>query len=412
MSSERPIPLMLFSNATVRAGAEEVVLHLLRGLDRNLFRLHLACPPQLAGLLEADLPRDVELSLLSLDYLSDFRGAYTMAQCLRRHNIQILHSHMFRASLFASPIARLLGVPVILDTAHGREFWRTGWKASFAIDRFVARQVHYSTAVSDATARYLIDQKRIPAGKVKVIRNGVELRSHPRTPELQSTLKRSLNVREDCPLLIVIGRLEPQKGHRFLLEAMPSIRQQFPTVQLVCLGEGSLRRELERMVDTLQLAGSIRFLGYDPDVSRWFAGADLSILPSLYEGLPMAALESLAAECPIVATAVDGTPEIVVHEKTGLLVPPRDPQQLANAVLQMLHHPERARKMAARGRKHVLEEFSVQQMVHRTEILYLQAWREYLEKERGHQTVAYTRYTPCKSSPPANSAPPAGSTRI
>jgi glycosyltransferase involved in cell wall biosynthesis len=392
MNSEWPIPLMLFSNATVRAGAEEVVVHLLRGLDRNLFRLHLACPSQLARLLKADLPHDVELSLLSLDYLSDVRGAYTLARCLRRHNIQILHSHMFRASLFASPIARVLGVPVVLDTAHGREFWRTGWKASFAIDRFVARQVHYSIAVSEATARYLIDQKHISAGKVKVIRNGVELRSRPRTPEMQPALKRSLNISEDCPLLIVAGRLEPQKGHRFLLEAMPSIRQHFPTVQLVCLGEGSLRPELKQMVKNLQLEGSVRFLGYEPDVSRWFAAADLSILPSLYEGLPMAALESLAAECPIIATAVDGTPEIVVHEKTGLLVPPGDPRQLAEAVLQTLLHPDRAREMAERGRQRVLEQFSVQQMVHRTEILYLQAWHEYLEKER-----TYAPHTPSKS---------------
>ena len=296
---------------------------------------------------------------------------------------------MFRASLFASPIARVVGVPVILDTAHGREFWRTGWKASFAIDRFVARQVHYSIAVSEATARYLTDQKHIPADKVKVIRNGVELRSRPRTPEMQPALKRSLGVREDCSLVLVIGRLEPQKGHRYLLEAMPSIRQQFPAVQLVCVGEGSLRSELDQMVRNLQLEGFVRFIGYEPDVSRWFAAADLSILPSLCEGLPMAALESLAAECPIVATAVDGTPEIVVHEKTGLLVPPRDPQQLAGTVLLMLHHPERARKMAERGRQHVLEQFSVRQMVHRTELLYLQAWRECLQKERVRQAVAY-----------------------
>ena len=410
MNGGWPIPVMLFSNASVRAGAEEVVLHLLRGLDRKLFRPHLACPAQLARLLEAALPRDVELSLLSLDYLSDLRGAYTLARCLRRHNIQILHSHMFRASLFASPIAHVLGVPVILDSAHGREFWRTGWKASFAIDRFVARHVQYSIAVSDATARYLIDQKHIPAAKVKVIRNGVELRSLPRTSEMQRALKRALNMREDCPLLIVIGRLEPQKGHRFLLEAMPSIRGQYAAVQLVCLGEGTLRPELEQMVKNLQLENSVCFLGYDPDVSRWFPAADLSILPSLYEGLPMAALESLAAECPIVATAVDGTPEIVVHEKTGLLVPPRDPQQLADAVLQMLHHPERAREMAERGREHVLERFSVQQMVHRTEILYLQAWHEYLERERRHQNVPYAHHIPSRR--PANPALPANPTRI
>lgn len=387
---------MLFSNAIVRAGAEEVTLHLLRGLNRKLFRLHLACTPELARSFHADLPDDVAVSLLSLDFLSDLRGAYQLGRALRHYHIQILHSHMFRASLFASPLARLLRVPIIVDTSHGREFWRRGWKRSFLIDRFVGRQVNYTIAVSGSTARYLIDQKRLNPEKVKVICNGVNLERHNRNAATKAEIRQLLKLDEKAPLLIVVGRLEPQKGHQILFEAMPAIRKEFPAVQLVCLGEGSLRPVLEQMVRSKELERTVRFAGYQDDVSRWLQCADLSILPSLYEGLPMAALESLAAECPIVATAVDGTPEVVVAGETGLLVPPGDPERLAGAIRQMLRQPELAREMGKRGRQLILDQFSVEQMVRRTETLYLKSWEEHLERRHGPTKVGLRASAPSR----------------
>jgi len=185
---------------------------------------------------------------------------------------------------------------------------------------------------------------------------------------------------EKAPLLIVVGRLELQKGHRILLEAMATVQKEFPSALLVCLGDGSLRGELESMVKAKGLEGTVRFVGYQTNVSRWLTSADLSILPSLFEGLPMIAIESLASECPIVATAVDGTPEVVVPGKTGLLVPPGDPNSLAQGVLQTLRHPDRARQMADAGRRHVLDNFTVELMVRRTQDLYLESWAEHFAR--------------------------------
>jgi len=174
----------------------------------------------------------------------------------------------------------------------------------------------------------------------------------------------------------VAARLEPQKGHRFLIEALPAVLQEFPRAQVVCLGEGSLRQELEALVAQRGLAANIRFAGYQTDVWNWFSAADLSVLPSLFEGLPMTALESLAAGCPIVATAVDGTPEVVFHEKTGLLVPPSNPDALAAAIRRTLRDPLKAREMANAGRDFVLDNFSVEKLVQRTQQFYLRAWEQ------------------------------------
>ena len=159
----QPISVMFFSNAAVRGGAEEHMLTLLHGLDQSQFRLHLACPPVVAAKLQADLPRDVELIPLQLDKVKQGRAAYRFSQILRDRRVQILHAHQFYSSLFASPIAALCQVPVVIETPHLSERWRQGWfKSHFVVDRFVGRFVDWYIAVSEANARYLTEEKGLP----------------------------------------------------------------------------------------------------------------------------------------------------------------------------------------------------------------------------------------------------------
>jgi glycosyltransferase involved in cell wall biosynthesis len=183
-------------------------------------------------------------------------------------------------------------------------------------------------------------------------------------------LRRSLGFGDDDPVLVVIGRLEPQKGHRVLLEALPPIRREFPGVRVVFVGEGGLRTELEQHVAGSGLADVVRFVGQQSNVVDWLALADVTVLPSFYEGLPLAAIEALAAGRPMVATAVDGTPEVVVDGATGLTVPPGDPTQLARAICRLLGDPSLGEKLALAGRDWVLERFAEDRQVGRTEALY------------------------------------------
>jgi len=281
---------------------------------------------------------------------------------------------MFRASLFASPVGWLSRVPVIVETDHVREIWRTGWKAGYFIDRWAARFVDRIIAVSGAIARYLVEDKGIPAAKVTVIRTAAALRRFAPDPDRTSGLRKSLGLADNDPLLVLVGRLEPQKGHKVLLQALPDLLREFPRMRVVFLGEGSLRAELEKEVARKGLQPAVRFAGYQTNVQDWLAVADLSVLPSFFEGLPMSAIESLAMSCPMVATAVDGTPEVVLDEKHGLLVPPGDPVRLAEAIGRMLRNPERAREMGRAGRDFVFEQLSVERLVQSTQQLYLDAW--------------------------------------
>ena len=374
---QRPISVLYFTNSSVRGGAEEHILTLLRGLDRKDFQSHLVCPAECAEKLRPDLPTDVEVIPLRLNKPSQVGGAARLARILRERNVGILHSHLFYSSLFASPIGWLCRVPVIIETPHLREAWRHGWlKGSFAVDRLVGRFVTRYIAVSEANARYLVNQKGLAAKKVVVIQNGCDLdRFSPNQPAPRD-LKRSLGFDEGDPVLLVMARLEPQKGHSVLLRAFPAVRSEFPRARLVCAGEGVLRSELEGEARGLGIEEAVRFVGHKPNITDWLALADMTVLPSFFEGLPLAAIESLAASKPVVATAVDGTPEVVVDGKTGLTVPPGDPICLADAICRLLREPLLRQTLGQAGREWVLDRFSRERQIQRTQEFYLRAWAE------------------------------------
>jgi glycosyltransferase involved in cell wall biosynthesis len=373
----QPISVLYFTSSLVRGGAEEHMLTLLRGLDRARFRLHLVCPPVLAEKLHPDLPTDVELLPLFLRKPRQLATAIRFGHILRERRVDVLHSHLFYSSLFASPIGWVCRVPVILETPHLSERWRRGWfKSRFVVDRFAGRFVDYYIAVSEANARYLAEEKGLPRKKIIVIRNGCDLGRFDPSHRPPAGLKASLGFQADDPVLVVAARLEPQKGHRVLLQALQGVLREFPQTRLVCLGEGCLRDELESQMCSLGLKDSVRFLGYQSSVVDWLVLSDFTVLPSRWEGLPLTALESLAAGRPVVATAVDGTPEVVIDGKTGLTVPPNDSERLAGAICRLLREPGLRERMGEAGRKWVREHFNEERQVRLTQELYLRAWQQ------------------------------------
>jgi glycosyltransferase involved in cell wall biosynthesis len=374
-----------FTNSQTRGGAEEHILTLLRGFDRATFDLSLICPAEVADKLGSDLPHDVSVHRLLLRHPLDVRNALRLARTLRGR-VDIVHSHLFYSSLFASPVAWLAGVPLIVETPHVREHWRKGpIKSRFFVDRFVGRFVDRYIAVSEANARYLVETKGLPPTKVTVIQNGCDITRFDPTRPPPAGLRAGLGISPDDPLVVVVGRLEPQKGHAVLLEALARVTRQEPRVRLVCVGEGSLRSELEDRVRGLGVVANVRFVGFQSHVEDWLALADFTVLPSLWEGLPLAAIESLAAGRTMVATRVDGTVEVVVEGETGLTVPPGEAAPLAEALLRLLREPQLRNRLAARGRAWVTERFTQERQVEQTQDLYIKAWEA--SRRRAGQAV-------------------------
>ena len=373
-TTKQRISVLHFTNSWVRGGVEQHILSLLRGLDRRYFDLHLVCGAEIAGGMRRDLPEDVGVTPLVLRRLTHVAGAWQLARILRERRVDILHSHLFLGSMFASPVGWACGVPAVIETPHLREAWRQkGFKSKFVVDRFIGLMIDRYIAVSASNADHLEHTKKLPRNKVTVIHNGCDVSRFLPACERVFPLKRSLGFEDDDLVLMVPGRLEPQKGHAVLLEALPVIRREFPRVRVVCVGDGTLRGQLEVMVDRAGLNDTVKFVGFQSDMQNWFALGDVTVLPSFFEGLPLVAIESLAASRAIIATAVDGTPEVVVDGQTGLTVPPGDPARLTSAILQLLRDPELRLRLARQGHRFVLDRFTEEGQIRCTQELYFSA---------------------------------------
>jgi glycosyltransferase involved in cell wall biosynthesis len=222
---------------------------------------------------------------------------------------------------------------------------------------------------SNAVKAFLAGRIGLPSEKIDVVPNGLDLAEFDEdaagTPEQPAPDGQALEIG-------AVARLEPQKGLPYLLEAMAMLPRT-PRARLWIVGEGPDGPTLREQTSRLGLSDIVQWLGARRDVPALMARFDLLVLPSLWEGLPNAVLEAMAARRAVVATDVDGTPEAALHGETALLVPPRDPAALAEAMRRLLQDPDLRRRFGEAGRKRVEEHFRMELMVRRTQEAYRRA---------------------------------------
>lgn len=367
----KKIRVLFVLTSPVRGGVEEVVLRLIQRLDPREFALGLAAPPALLDAFAADLAGvSVATCGVAAESWRQRAEVRRLGTFINEFRPDVVNAHLFRSVVVAAPLARWHGVPAVVETYHGREAWRTGpLRGSFLPDRVLVRFVDRVIAVSEAARDFLVRAKGYPAAKVVVVANGRDLSVFIPGTE-RDPARKELGVDRSTPLVGVVGRLETQKGHLHLLDAWPHVVAEFPDARLVVIGEGSLHPALDDQARRLGIAGSVIFTGFRDDVPRLLDALDVLALPSLYEGMPLTAIEAAAMARPIVATAVDGTPEVVADGATGLLVPPADSAALSRALRTLLRDPQRARAMGGEGRRRALERFDLARHVEATAAVY------------------------------------------
>jgi glycosyltransferase involved in cell wall biosynthesis len=367
----KPTGVMMVLTSAVRGGVEEVVLGLLQRLDPSEFRLSVAAPRALLDALASDLAGvPVDALAAETENLTQVGQLRALAAFMRRIRPDVVNPHLFRSTAVAAPIARALGIGRVVETYHGREAWRQGaLRGRFVVDRLVARLVTRVIAVSRGAADFLIHGKGYPAHKVVVVPNGRDLTRF--TPGAhREAVRKELGLDRDAPVVGVVGRLETQKGHVHLLDAWPQVVRAHPDARLLVVGEGSLRDALVRQARDGHVADSVIFTGYRSDIPRILDATDVLALPSLHEGMPLTVIEAAAAGRPAVATAVDGTPEVVRDGETGYLVPPADPAALAEALLAMLGDADALARMGGEAYRWARERFDIDAHVEATARVY------------------------------------------
>lgn len=362
--------------AEERGGVEEHVLSLVRDIDRSRFLPYVVAPPKLFDLFGKDLAdTDATVLPLKLQGLFDIAGRFDFISFLRKHRIQIVNTHMFIASISFSPLARLAGVPVLIETSHGVEKWRLekGFvkRNSFVVDRLISMLQTRILAVSHACSRDLVEIKGIPPKKIVVVQNGRDLSNFsPLLPERRKALRALYGLSDEDYVFGVMARLDFQKGHVYLFEAITLLLKKRKDFKVLVIGDGILREDLRQKVMELGIEAHVIFTGFQKDLPGYHGVLDVHVLPSLFEGLPLGLIEASAMERPVIATEVDGSPEVIVKNETGILVPPRNPAKLADALEYALNNKDAMVAMGKKGRTFALEHFTLERQVRESEDLY------------------------------------------
>lgn len=360
-------------------GAEEHVLALCQGLDKENYEIYLACLCE-GPLHTAAKNLQIPVITVPMAHPLDLSVIPKLVKVMRSWQINIVHTHGSRANLTARLAARWLNIPIV-TTVHSslaQDYTNTIAKYSaLLLDRMTTPLARRVITISD----YLQQEvKKRGAKHTLTIYNGINPQRFSGI-DLLENIYDEFEIQPGTPLIGVVGRLHPVKGHDYFLQAASLVAATHPTVKFIIAGAGPLENELKQLVISLGLADKVIFTGFYPDVQRILAILDVFCLPSISEGMGLVLLEAMYFAKPVVATHVGGIPELVKHGDNGLLVPPADPILLAAAINRLLDDKVFAARLASNGQQ-TFEDFSLNRMLERTAALYNEVFTEENQPKR------------------------------
>ena len=372
--SFRPRVLHLITSFDI-GGTERQAAELVNRLNDERFDVRLAVLHKRGALLDQVASRFTDIKSFPLTCFYNIgagRQLLKLRSLLVNERISILHAHDFYSGILGAAAARLTKTKVIAAQRHLRLSDRAihEWGS-----RIIHKLSHRLIVNSEAIRDHILSENRIQRNKIIVIRNGLNATENLRVlrEQQRQSLCLELGLDINAPDLALVGsvaRLQPVKGHRYLIDAAAQILQSHRGAHFVLVGDGDLRNEIIAQANRLQIAERVHLLGDRKDASKIVAAFDVAVLASLHEGLPNAVMEAMVAGVPVVATAVGGVKELIENGETGFLAPPANAEELAQKISFILSHREPAQFLAIRGRHSIVERFGMERMVESVEQLY------------------------------------------
>lgn len=362
-------PVLVFHLITELSigGAQNALLHFLEKMDRDRFSFLVVCFYNGDSVIAQKL-RSLGVTVIDLGMIHKYHlnALVKLFLLLKQFRPVILHTWMFHANIPGRILGRLAGVPVIISSEHtmGQEGqfrrWVNRWTSGFC-DQIVC--------VSQAVYQFALNQVGLPAHKLIVVPNGIDLEKFKDLPgKIQS--RNMLGLPEESLIIGVVGRPRPVKGFHFLISAFVLLEKKVPSATLVFVGNGPDEVQLKRMAAESGVRQKIFFLDDRDDIPNVLPAFDLFVLPSLWEGMPIVILEAMAAGLPVLATQVGGVPELVVPDITGILVEPAAPEAWVGVMETLLVDPDLRHRLGKQGRERVETHFGINDSVAKTEGLY------------------------------------------
>ena len=344
-------------------GGQRQALFLVKELKKKGYPVQIVVQPESPLHQKAS---EAGLPVLPLRMKSEFDlGAiFRLSRAMKRRQCRLAHFHDAHGLAVGAAAARRADVPLRFISRRV-DF---PLKKSFFSRRKYTKDVDAIIAISEGVKKVLLDSG-IPSSLIHVIPSGIDFSPFEEVTS-RDFLRREFSFAQDDYLVGIVAALEDHKGHTYLIQASQILREQAPKVKIIVVGTGSLRMELDRQAHEIGVDDIVFFLGFREDVPRILASLDLFVLSSHREGLGTSLLDAMASWLPVVATQAGGIPDVVIHQKTGLLVPPRDPVALAQAILTLYRDQELAARFGQQGHEVVHQMFSAEAMAEKIINLY------------------------------------------
>ena len=365
-------------------GAERQLINNLKAIDKGCF-VNAVCFLFDREDLRPELVRHgIPVYRLGMSSPYDWRkGLWGLREIIKEGQFGVIHTELYWANIYGRICGRLFSDAKIVTTIHEPTYEPQilkddpnlkPWKLTLVrtLDGLTGALCnHRFIACSEFVKRSAVKRLGYRPDNIKVIYNSIDLGSFGKDCSGQVvSLRRELGLDHREAILVNVGRLVPQKGQRYLIMAMPKVLDEQSSAKLLLVGGGPMETELQKLAQDLGVEEAIRFLGTRHDVPAILQLSDLFVFPSLSEGLGVALLEAMAMRRPCIASNITAIPEVVEDGRSGILVEPQRPDQLANAVLSLINDPKRRQAMGARGRQIVEETFSINVSIRLLENLY------------------------------------------
>ncbi|MBF0358964.1 MAG: glycosyltransferase [Magnetococcales bacterium] len=361
--------LHLFTSLPV-GGAENLLLSLLKKLDTSKYHSTICCIRDknvIGNEIEKMGFKVLELGLLEKGGF-DRKIVSAIAEVIKSEEIEIVHSHLYHANLYGRLAARRAEIPAIISI-HNTYADQRKWHRHL-MNRFLAS--FHTTAIiagSEEIRQDIIRYDRVDPSLIQVIANSVDLTISESQLSREEARSR-LGIPHDTLVFGTVGRLEEQKGHRFLIDAMHTLKKQQIYPILLLIGSGRQEKNLREQIERLGLLDQVRLLGTRRDLGDLFRSLDIFVMPSLWEGLSLAMLSAMGAGLPVVATDVGGVTGVLGEDEFGLRVEPGNAQALADSMERLINNPQERENFAKKGQQHIMENYSDANLVARLGEIY------------------------------------------
>lgn len=372
MSQQRIVEFLTYGGI---GGTQRMVLEFLRRASRKQFHISVCVLLERNWVNEEAAELGIDNTSLNMRGYGDLAAWARLYRWVRGNDVDLIRTYGLKAHLIGRIVGKIAGIPVNITSVRSTDPWRR-WH-HVALDRLTSGLSDLYIANSEAGADITHTRERIPRAKILTIPNGIDLErfSGSIAPARLKALRQEFGIADDERMIGMVANFRKMKGHATLIQALPQILTHCPDTRCVLIGEPfvnepAYHQQVVELVRQRGLTDRVVFTGPRNDMPALLALLDVVALPSWWEGVPASVLEAMAMSRPVVASAVGGTPEIVEHNHTGLLIPPKDSVQLAEAIVALLQSPALAARLGLAGQRLVRRRFSLDAMVSATERIY------------------------------------------